>query len=70
MRTVEKTPAAEFSRWQKVRSDVALLLRFAAMFIGYHTTGRRIRRLYRECETQGKVLWIDADPEETRRELQ
>ena len=47
-----------------------LLWRFAIMFAGYCTAGRRVRRLYSECEARGKTLWVDADLEETRRELQ
>ena len=70
MRTIENSNTAEFSRLRKLRDDAALLWRFVTMLIGYYTMGRRVRKLYRECETSGKVLWLDADPNENRRELQ
>jgi hypothetical protein len=70
MRTIENPYTAEFSRLRKLGDDAALVWRFAKMLIGYYTVGRRVRKLYRECETSGKVLWLDADSEERRRELQ
>lgn len=69
MRTVDNPASARQSRWQKLRSDAALLLRFAAMTLYYFTEGRRLRRIYRACEARGEVFWVDDDPAESERRL-
>ena len=69
MRTVDNAASANQSRWNKLRNDMALLMRFAAMILYYFTTGRRLRRTYRECETRGEVFYVDEDPAESERRL-
>jgi hypothetical protein len=49
------------TRWQQLRGDAGLLLAFAGMLWEYLTTGRRVRRHYRECESTGRVYWVDGD---------
>lgn len=69
MRTVDNPASAEQGRWAKLRSDTALLLQFAGMIFHYFTTGRRLRRTYRECEARDQVLWVDEDPVESERRI-
>ena len=69
MRTVDNAASAGQSRWNKLRNDLALLLRFAAMILYYFTAGRRLRRTYRACEARGEVFYVDEDPAESERRL-
>lgn len=69
MRTVENTASAQQSFWQKLCSDTKLLIRFARMILYYLTSGRRLRRAYRECEARGEIFWVDEDPAESERRV-
>lgn len=69
MRTVDTAVEENLSRWQKLRADAALLMRFAGMILYYFTAGRRLRRIYRDCEARGEVFWVDDDPAESERRL-
>lgn len=69
MRTVDNSASADQGRWAKLRSDAALLLRFARMIVHYFTAGHRLRRAYRKCESRGEVFWVDEDPTESERRI-
>lgn len=69
VRTVDNPASAQQSPWQKFRADAGLLLRFATMIFYYHTAGRRLRRLYRDCEARGEIFWVDEDPAESERRV-
>ena len=69
MRTVDNPASEKQNRWQKLRNDTALLIRFGAMILYYLTKGRQLRRIYRACEDRGEVFWVDDDPAESERRL-
>jgi len=69
MRTVDNPASEKQTRWQKLRSDVALLFRFAGMTLYYFTEGRRLRKAYRACEARGETFWVDEDPAESERRI-
>lgn len=69
MRTVDTAASAKQTRWQKLRSDAALLLQFAGMTFYYFTEGRRLRKTYRACEARGETFWVDEDPAESERRI-
>jgi hypothetical protein len=53
--TLDSRGASTLSR------DLGLLLRMAAMIVGYWTVGARLRRSYRRCQARGEVLWLDGE---------
>lgn len=55
MRTLTITASAG-----TLRQDLRLLWRMVRMVFRYGTTGARLRRAYRRCETRGEVFWVDA----------
>jgi hypothetical protein len=50
----------ETSAGSTLRRDLELLRRMAGMLFQYWTSGARLRRAYRDCETSGEVFWVDA----------
>ena len=69
MRTTESDTNEDLSWWRRFRRDLALLGRLAGMAVYYWTRGARLRKVYRDCEARGEVLWVDDDPAETERRL-
>lgn len=54
-------------RESRLRRDLRLLGRMAAMLFGYFVVGGRMRREYRRREALGETFWVDeAGPTEHR----
>lgn len=66
MRTIDNKSEINGSFLQKLGNDLRLLAQILAMLFHYLTTGRRVRKAYRQCEAQGKIYWVDGQepPEE------
>ncbi|HET9315395.1 MAG TPA: hypothetical protein VFQ51_07375 [Vicinamibacteria bacterium] len=43
----------------RLKRDLRLLGRMAAMLYGYFAVGGRLRREYRRRERRGEMLWLD-----------
>ena len=59
MRTLDEQNESSFSLTARVKRDVRLLGKIASMVLAYFTTGRAIRRAYRDKARRGEVYYVD-----------
>lgn len=66
MRTIDNKSDINATFLKKMKHDMRLFVRIFQMLFYYWTTGRRVRKAYRQCEAQGKIYWLDeqGSPEE------
>ena len=59
LRTVDHADADSHSVAARWRRDWALARRILGMVWFYFTAGRQVRKAYGDCESEGRVYWVD-----------